>query len=101
MPRRVLGVATFLLLTGLSVPLHILAVFFVYVQIESPGDTASAVPLLAGMFAAVFLALLATGLLTQLVGGFPGRWRARVTFSFLSGVIALAIAYGAAITQFR
>lgn len=99
--RRVLGVLTFFVLTGASVPLHILAVFFVYVQVESPGDAGSAVPLLGGLFAAVFLALFFTGLLTQLVGGFPGRWRARVTFSFFSGAIALAIAYAAAITQFR
>lgn len=98
--RRVLGLAVFAVLTAMSLPLHVLAVFFVYVQIESPGDIASAAPVLGGMFAAVFAALLVVGLLTQLVGGFPGRWRARVTFSFLSAVIALGIAYAAAITQF-
>ena len=98
--RRALGVLTFFVLTGMSLPLHILAVFFIYVQIESPGDTETAVPLLGGLFLAVFLVLAVVGIMTQVVGGFPGRWRARVTFSFLSAAIALVVAYAAAITQF-
>ncbi|MFD1720742.1 hypothetical protein [Amnibacterium endophyticum] len=98
--RRVLGLAVFAALTAMSVPLHVLAVFFMYVQIESPGELASAVPLLGGMLVAVFVTLLVVGSATQLVGGFPGRWRARVVFALLSGAIALSIAYAAALTQF-
>lgn len=98
--RRLLGVLTFVALTAISVPVHILAVFFVYVEFESPGDTVTAVLLVTGAFLASFAALFCTGLLAQLVGGFPGRWRARITFAALSGVIALGIAYFAALTLF-
>ncbi len=98
--RRALGVLAFLVLTAMSLPLHVLAIFFIYVQIESPGDLETAAPLLGGLFVAVFLVLTVVGVLTQVIGGFPGRWRARVTFAFLSGVIALVVSYAAAITQF-
>lgn len=90
----------FLALTAISVPVHILAVFFVYVEFESPGDTVTAILLVSGAFLASFAALFFTGLIAQLVGGFPGRWRARITFAALSGVIALGTAYLAALTLF-
>ena len=99
-PRRVLGVIAFFVLTLLSMPVHIAAVFFVYVTFESPGDPTTAVLIVSGAFLGVFAALFVTGLVSQLVGGFPGRWRARVTFSVLSGVIALTAAYFAAMTLF-
>jgi len=98
--RKALGVLVFLALTALSVPLHIAAVFFVYVEFESPGDPVMAVLLIGGAFIGAFAALFVTGLLTQLVGAFPGRWRARVTFAALSGAIALAVAYFAALRLF-
>ena len=84
------------MLTGLSLPLHIAAIFFIYVEFESPGDPALAVLLIGGAFLGSFAALFVTGLLSQLIGRFPGRWRARVTFAALSGVIALVVAYVAA-----
>lgn len=98
--RRVLGVLAFVVLTALSIPLHILTVFFVFVEFESPGDAVTAALLVSGAFVGSFAALFVTGLVTQLVGAFPGRWRARVTFAALSGAIALGIAYAAALTQF-
>lgn len=98
--RRLLGGLAFVVLTAISVPVHILAVFFVYVEFESPGDTLTAVLLVSGAFLASFAALFCTGLIAQLVGGFPGRWRARITFAALSGVIALGTAYLAALTLF-
>ena len=97
-PRRVLGVIAFLTLTLLSMPVHIAAVFFVYVTFESPGDAVTAILIVSGAFIGSFAALFVTGLVSQLVGGFPGRWRARVTFSVLSGVIAISCAYFAALT---
>ena len=99
-PRRVLGVLAFLVLTGLSLPLHIAAIFFIYVEFESPGDPVMAALLIGGAFIGSFAALLVTGLLAQLIGGFPGRWRARVTFATLSGIIALVVAYFAAMQLF-
>lgn len=99
-PRRALGVLVFLVLTGLSLPLHIAAIFFIYVEFESPGDPVMAALLIGGAFIGSFVALLVTGLLAQLVGGFPGRWRARVTFATLSGIIALVVAYFAAMQLF-
>ncbi len=98
--RRVLGVVAFLVLTGLSLPLHIAAIFFIYVEFESPGDPVTAALLIGGAFVGSFVALLVTGIVAQLVGKFPGRWRARVTFAALSGVIALTIAYFAATKLF-
>ncbi|RIX27592.1 hypothetical protein [Amnibacterium setariae] len=98
--RRALGVLAFLVLTALSVPLHVAAVFFVYVEFESPGDAVMAALLIGGAFLGSFAALFVTGLLSQLIGGFPGRWRARITFAALSGVIALAVAYFAALRLF-
>lgn len=97
-PRRVLGVIAFLTLTLLSMPVHIAAVFFVYVTFESPGDAVTAILIVSGAFIGSFAALFVTGLVSQLVGGFPGRWRARVTFSVLSGIIAISCAYFAALT---
>jgi hypothetical protein len=97
-PRRVLGVIAFLTLTLLSMPVHIAAVFFVYVTFESPGDAVTAILIVSGAFLGSFAALFVTGLVSQLVGGFPGRWRARVTFSVLSGIIAISCAYFAALT---
>ncbi|MGT2427331.1 hypothetical protein [Amnibacterium kyonggiense] len=91
--RRLLGVLTFLVLTGLSLPLHVAAIFFIYVEFESPGDPATAALLVGAAFVGSFVALLVTGLLSQLVGRFPGLWRARITFAALSGIIALAVAY--------
>ena len=99
-PRRALGVLTFLVLTGLSLPLHIAAIFFIYVEFESPGDPLMAALLIGGAFLGSFAALFVTGLLAQLIGGFPGRWRARITFATLSGIIALAVAYFAALQLF-
>jgi hypothetical protein len=96
-PRRALGVVAFLVLTGLSLPLHIAAIFFIYVEFESPGDPVMAALLIGGAFLGSFVALLVTGLVAQLVGAFPGRWRARVTFATLSGIIALVVAYVAAL----
>lgn len=98
--RRILGVVAFLVLTGLSLPLHVAAIFFIYVEFESPGDAATAALLIGAAFIGSFAALLVTGIVAQLVGKFPGRWRARVTFAALSGVIALAIAYFAATKLF-
>ena len=97
-PRRVLGVIAFLTLTLLSMPVHIAAVFFVYVTFESPGDAVTAILIVSGAFIGSFAALFVTGLVSQLVGGFPGRWRARVTFAVLSGIIAISCAYFAALT---
>jgi hypothetical protein len=99
-PRRLLGVLAFLVLTGLSLPLHIAAIFFIYVEFESPGDPLMAAVLIGGAFLGSFAALFFTGLISQLVGAFPGRWRARTTFATLSGVISLAVAYFAALTLF-
>lgn len=99
-PRRLLGVLAFALLTGLSLPLHIAAIFFIYVEFESPGDPSMAALLIGGAFLGSFLALLLTGLIAQKIGGFPGRWRARVTFAAFSGIIALAVAYFAALNLF-
>lgn len=99
-PRRLLGVLAFLVLTGLSLPLHISAFFFIYVEFESPGDPAMAAPLIGGAFLVSFAALFVTGTVAQLVGRFPGRWRARTTFAALSGIVALAVAYLAAIRLF-
>lgn len=96
-PRRLLGVLAFLVLTALSLPVHIAAIFFVWVEFESPGDPAMAALLIGGTFVASFGALFVTGLLTQVVGRFPGRWRARATFAALSGAVALGIAYFAAL----
>lgn len=98
--RRLLGVLAFFVLTAVSVPVHILAVFFVYVEFESPGDPVTAALLVSGAFLVSFIALFITGLGSQLVGGFPGRWRARITFATLSGIVALVVAYAAALTQF-
>ncbi len=98
--RRLLGVAVLLALTALTTPVHLLAIFFVYVQIESPGDAGSALLLIAGAVAASFAALLLTATLAQLAGGFPARWRARTTFAVLSAALAIAVAYGAALTLF-
>ena len=94
--RRIVGVVVFLVLTGLSLPLHIAAIFFIYVEFESPGDPATAALLIGGAFVGSFAALLITGIVAQVVGRFPGRWRARVTFAALAGIIALAVAYLAA-----
>jgi hypothetical protein len=99
-PRRTLGVVAFLVLTGLSLPLHIAAIFFIYVEFESPGDPVMAALLIGGAFLGSFAALLVTGLVAQLAGGFPGRWRARMTFAALSGIIALVVAYFAALQLF-
>ena len=98
--RRLLGVLAFFVLTGLSLPLHIGAIFFIYVEFESPGDPAMAALLIGGAFLGSFLALFLTGFISQRVGAFPGRWRARVTFAAFSGVIALAVAYFAALNLF-
>jgi predicted lipid-binding transport protein (Tim44 family) len=98
--RRLLGVLAFLVLTGLSLPLHIGAIFFIYVEFESPGDPAMAALLISAAFLGSFAALFVTGLISQLVGGFPGRWRARTTFATLSGIIALGVAYFAALNLF-
>jgi len=99
-PRRLLGVLAFLVLTVLSLPVHIGAFFFIYVEFESPGDPAMAALLIGGAFVGSFLALLLTGLISQKVGGFPGRWRARITFAVFSGIIGLAVAYFAALNLF-
>jgi hypothetical protein len=96
--RRLLGVLAFFVLTGLSLPLHVAAIFFIYVEFESPGDPATAALLIGAAFVGSFAALFVTGLLSQLIGAFPGRWRARVTFAAFSGVIALVVAYVAATT---
>jgi hypothetical protein len=99
-PRRFLGVLAFLVLTALSLPVHIGAIFFIYVEFESPGDPATAALLIGAAFLGSFLALFLTGLISQKVGGFPGRWRARVTFAVLSGIIGLGVAYLAALNLF-
>jgi hypothetical protein len=99
-PRRFLGVLAFLALTGLSLPVHIGAIFFIYVEFESPGDPAMAALLIGGAFIGSFVALFLTGLIAQKVGGFPGRWRARVTFAVLSAIIGLGVAYFAALNLF-
>lgn len=99
-PRRMLGVLAFVVLTGLSLPLHIAAIFFIYVEFESPGDPSMAALLIGGAFLGSFVALLLTGSIAQMVGAFPGRWRARVTFAAFSGIIALAVAYFAALNLF-
>jgi hypothetical protein len=98
--RRLLGVLAFLVLTGIGIPLHIGAIFFVYVEFESPGDPVMAALLIGGAFIGSFVALFLTGLLSQLIGGFPGRWRARITFATLAGIISLAVAYLAALKLF-
>jgi hypothetical protein len=94
--RRFLGIVAFLALTAISLPAHIAAIFFIYVEFESPGDAATAALLIGLAFLGSFVALFLTGLLTQIIGAFPGRWRARVTFAALSGIIALVVAYAAA-----
>ena len=99
-PRRALGVIAFLVLTGLRLPLHNAPIFFIYVEFESPGDPVMAALLIGGAFLGSFAALFVTGLLAQLVGGFPGRWRARITFATFSGIIALVVAYFAALQLF-
>lgn len=99
-PRRLLGVLAFFVLTAISLPLHIGAIFFIYVEFESPGDPAMAAVLIGGAFLGSFVALFLTGLIAQKIGGFPGRWRARVTFATFSGIIALAVAYLAALHLF-
>ena len=96
--RRLLGVLAFFVLTALSLPLHVAAIFFIYVEFESPGDPVTAALLIGAAFVGSFAALFVTGLLSQLIGAFPGRWRARVTFAAFSGVIALVVAYVAATT---
>ena len=98
--RRLLGVLAFLVLTGVSLPLHIAAIFFIYVEFESPGDAVTAALLIGAAFLGSFAALFVTGLLSQIIGAFPGRWRARVTFAAFSGVVALAVAYFAATRVF-
>ncbi len=99
-PRRLLGMVAFAVMTVVTLPVHVLAVFFVFVEFESPGDPVTAVLLVSGAFVASFVALLLTGIVSQAVGGFPGRWRARITFAALSGVIALGLAYLGAIVYF-
>lgn len=99
-PRRFLGVLAFFVLTALSLPLHIAAIFFIYVEFESPGDPLMAALLISAAFLGSFAALFVTGLGAQLIGGFPGRWRARITFAAFSGIIALAVAYFAALQLF-
>lgn len=94
--RRLLGVLAFLVLTGVSLPMHVAAIFFIYVEFESPGDPSTAALLIGAAFIGSFLALLVTGLVAQLVGKFPGIWRARITFAALSGIIALLVAYAGA-----
>lgn len=98
--RRWLGVLVFLVLTAVSLPVHVLALFFVFVEFASPGDRATSILLIAGAFVASFLALLVTGTLSQLVGGFPGRWRARVSFAAFSAIIALGVSTAAALLYF-
>ena len=98
--RRWLGVFAFLVLTAASLPVHVFAMFFVFVEVASPGDQATSVELIAVAFAASFAALLITGTLSQLIGGFPGRWRARVSFAAFSAIIALIVTAIAAITYF-
>ena len=99
-PRRLLGVLAFFVLTGLSLPVHIGAFFFIYVEFESPGDPAMAGLLVSAAFIGSFLALFLTGLIAQKVGGFPGRWRARITFAVFSGIVGLTVAYFAALNLF-
>ena len=98
--RRWLGVLTFLVLTGLSLPVHMVALFFVYIEFASPGDRQTAILLVIAAFAGSFMALLVTGAVSQLVGGFPGRWRARISFAGFSALIALVAAVVAALTLF-
>lgn len=98
--RRLLGVAVLLVLTAITTPVHLLAIFFVYVQIESPGEAGPALLLLAGALVASFVALLVTATLAQVAGGFPARWRARTTFAVLSALLAVVVAYAAALTLF-
>lgn len=98
--RRLLGILALLVLTAISLPVHLLAVFFVYVEFESPGDPTTSSLLVLAAAAGSFLALLVTGTMAQLVGGYPGRWRARVTFAACSAVLAIASTYGAALTLF-
>lgn len=100
--RRLLGVAVLVVLTAVTTPVHVLAIFFVFVQVESPGDgdLGSALLLVVGALAASFVALLVTATLAQLAGGFRARWRARTTFAVLSAILAVAVAYGAALTVF-
>lgn len=96
--RRLFGVLVLLVLTAASVPVHVLAVFFVYVQLESPGDGSTAFLTVGGGALASFLALLLTATIAQLAGGFPGRWRARTTFAVLSAVLSISVAYALAFT---
>ena len=98
--RRWLGVFAWLVLTVVSLPVHVFALFFVYVEFASPGDQASAITLVACAFLASFVTLLITGTLSQLIGGFPGRWRARVSFAAFSAVVAVAVMTVAALTYF-
>lgn len=98
--RRLLGVVVLLVLTLLSLPVHVAAVFFVYLLIESPGDATSSMVLVIAAFTGSFIALLVTGILSQLAGGFPAGWRARVTFAACSAVLSLGAAYLAAIAFF-
>lgn len=98
--RRLLGVLVLLVLTALSLPVHLLTMFFTYVEVASPGDVGTAVLLVAGTGLASFLALLLTGTLAQVAGGFPGRWRARVTFAALSALLAVAVTAVAALHFF-
>jgi dipeptide/tripeptide permease len=93
-------VLAFLVLTVLSLPVHIGAIFFIYVEFESPGDPAMAALLISGAFLGSFVALFLTGLVAQKAGGFPGRWRARITFAVLSAIIGLGVAYFAALNLF-
>jgi hypothetical protein len=96
--RRWLGVLAFLVLTAISLPIHAVALFFVYIEFASPGDAQTATLLVVAAFVGSFLALLTTGTLSQLIGGFPGRWRARVSFAAFSAVLALGTTVIAALT---
>ena len=79
-------------------PVHVLAIFFVYVQVESPGDASTALLTIGGGAIGSFLALRITATLAQLAGGFPARWRARTTFAVLSAVLAVSLVYLLALT---
>ncbi len=99
--RRLLGVLVLLVMTAISTPVHVFAVFLVFIEIESPGDPQSAALLIGGAGLGSFLMLLLTASLTQAVGGFPGRWRARVTFAVLSALLAMAVAVLGVVAVFR
>ena len=98
--RRLLGVLVLLVLTALSLPVHVMTMFFTYVEVASPGDLGTALLLVGGTGIASFLALLLTAVLSQLAGGFPGRWRARVTFAALSALLSVAVTVVAAVRFF-